>query len=193
MNKKYYITTTLPYVNADPHIGFALEIVQADVLARYKKSLGFEVFFNTGTDEHGQKIYRKAVENGQDPQEYVDEYAKKFDRLKQALNLSYNNFIRTTDKHHIEAAQEIWKLCAKNGFIEKGVYEAKYCVGCEMEKTDSELVNGKCPLHPNYQIETRKEENYFFKFSKLQKQLLDLYEKNPDFVVPEYRYREIKN
>ena len=189
---KFYITTTLPYVNADPHIGFALEIIQADVVARYHASLGEEVFFNTGVDEHGLKIYRKAQENNLSPQEYCDIYAKKFDNLKQALNLSYNNFIRTTDEHHIVAAQEFWKLCEKNGDIYKKNYKVKYCVGCELEKTESELVNGKCSIHPNLELEVIDEENYFFKYSKYQKLLLDLYKKNPEFVVPESKLNEIK-
>ena len=190
--KKYYITTTLPYVNAEPHIGFALEIVQADVLARYHKLLGEEVIFNFGTDEHGQKIYQKALEAGVDPQKYCDEYAAKFDALKDALNLSYNHFIRTTDPHHIKAAQEFWKLCDKAGDIYKKFYKIKYCMGCELEKTDSELVNGRCPFHPNLEIQIFEEENYFFRFSKYQKTLLDLYEKNPDFVVPNGKLNEIK-
>ncbi len=190
--KKYYLTTTLPYVNAEPHIGFALEIVQADALARYHRLLGEEVIFNFGTDEHGQKIYKKALEQKRDPQEYCDEYAKKFDSLKDALNLSYDKFIRTTDPHHIKAAQEFWKLCEKNGDIYKKNYKTKYCVGCEFEKTDSELVNGKCPLHPNQELEIIEEENYFFRFSRYQKPLLEFYEKNPDFVVPQGKYKEIK-
>src|SRR3990172_9490230 len=105
MKKKFYITTTLPYVNAEPHIGFALEIVQADVIARYHRLLGEEVVFNTGTDEHGLKIFRKAQEEGKDVQKYVDENAAKFGRLKEALNVDFTNFIRTTDPHHVEAAQ----------------------------------------------------------------------------------------
>ena len=188
---KFYITTTAPYVNAKPHIGFALEIIQADAIARYKRLLGFDVFFNFGTDEHGQKIYQKAMDANQKPQEYVDEYAKKFDALKAALNLSYTKLTRTTDEHHIKAAQEMWRLCDKNGFIKKGIYEAKYCVGCELEKQDSELENGKCPLHPNQDIEIINEENYFFAFSKLQQNLLDLYRKHPDFVIPTHRLKEI--
>lgn len=192
MDEKYYITTTLPYVNADPHIGFALEIVQADVLARYHAGLGEDVVFNFGTDEHGQKIYQKAVDAGRDPQEYCDEYAAKFDALKKALDLSYNHFIRTTDPHHIKAAQEFWKICDKNGDIYKKLYKIKYCVGCELEKTDSELVDGKCPLHPNLELEIIEEENYFFRFSKYQKTLLDLYEKNPDFVLPKGKLNEIR-
>lgn len=193
MSKNYYITTTLPYVNASPHIGFALEIIQADVLARYHKLIGDNVFFNFGTDEHGQKIYQKAQEQGKDPQDYVDEYAKKFDQLKKSLNLSYNAFIRTTDKNHVKAAQEMWKICSKNGFIEKGQYSAKYCVGCELEKQDSDLENGICPLHPNQKIQIIKEENYFFKFSKFESRLLKLYKDNPDFIVPKHRLTEIAN
>ena len=189
----FYLTTTLPYVNAKPHIGFALEIVQADTLARYQRTLGKNVFFNFGTDEHGKKIYDKALEENKKPQDYADEYAREFDALKKGLNLSYDNFIRTTDKHHKEAAQEIWRRCDKNGFIKKGVYKAKYCVGCELEKTDSELVNGRCPLHPNQDIELIEEENYFFLFSKLREKLLSLYKETPDFVVPQNRLKEIQN
>jgi len=191
--KTFYITTTLPYVNADPHIGFALEIVQADAVARYQRLLGKEVVFNTGTDEHGLKIYRKALENKEDPKDYCDRYAAKFDALKQALNLSYTNFIRTTDIPHMAAAQEFWRLCLKNDDIYKKNYKVKYCVGCELEKTDSELVDGKCPIHPNLELELIDEENYFFKFSRFQKPLLKFYEKNPNFVVPSNRLQEIKN
>lgn len=192
-NQKYYITTTLPYVNAKPHIGFALEIIQADVLARWQRSLGREVFFNTGTDEHGAKIFEKAKELGQTPQKYCDESARPFLALKEKLDLSFGNFIRTTDESHIKAAREFWKLCEKNGDIYKKTYKAKYCVGCELEKTDSELENGRCPIHPNKDLEIIEEENYFFRFSKYQKPLLDFYETNPDFVVPDVRFNEIKN
>lgn len=191
-SKKKYITTTLPYVNSDPHIGFALEIVQADVIARTWRQQGNYVVFNTGTDEHGQKIYQKAVERKQDPQQYCDEYAKKFNDLKESLNLSYTHFIRTTDKNHILAAQEFWNRCLKNGDIYKKNYQTKYCVGCELEKTDSDLVNGQCPLHPKNTIELRDEENYFFSFSKFQKPLLELYEKQPNFVLPSSKFNEIK-
>lgn len=190
--KKFYITTTLPYVNADPHIGFASEIIKADVIARYRRMRGDEVFFNTGTDEHGLKIFRKAEENKMDPQAYCDMYAGKFNDLKNALNLSYNSFIRTTDPRHIHAAQEFWKRCRDNGDIYKKNYKTKYCVGCESEKTDSELVNDCCPIHPSQKVEVIEEENYFFRWSKYQKQLLDLYESRPDFVLPHSRLNEIK-
>ena len=189
---KYYITTTLPYVNAEPHIGFAMEIVRADVMARLHRALGDEVFFNTGTDEHGQKIYQKAKELGIDPQKYCDENAAKFSKLKDALNLSFNSFIRTTDPHHIKAAQEFWKRCDANGDIYKKTYKTKYCVGCELEKTDSELVDGKCPIHPQLELELREEENYFFRFSKYQDRLLEFYKNNPDFVQPEFRQNEMR-
>ncbi|MDO8486637.1 MAG: methionine--tRNA ligase [Candidatus Staskawiczbacteria bacterium] len=191
-NKKFYITTTLPYVNSDPHIGFALEIIQADVIARYYRTKKYEVFFNTGVDEHGLKIFRKAKENNLDPQAYCDIYAKKFNDLKIALNLSYDNFIRTTDGHHIKAAQEFWSLCNKNGDIYKKNYKIKYCVGCELEKTESELIKGKCPIHPNQEIEIIEEENYFFRYSKYQKKLLNFYKKNTEFVIPKSRLNEIK-
>jgi len=187
-----YITTTLPYVNAKPHMGFALEIVKADIIARFWREGGDEVFFNTGTDEHGLKIFREAEKAGVSPQAYVDEYAEHFKALKPALNLSYDNFIRTTDAHHIMAAQAFWKRCAEKGDIYKKLYRLKYCIGCELPKTDSELVDGKCPLHPKEEIELREEENYFFRFSKYQKPLLELYESRPDFVVPDFRFNEIK-
>ncbi|MBP9702128.1 methionine--tRNA ligase [Candidatus Woesebacteria bacterium] len=191
---KYYITTTAPYVNSDPHIGFALEIIQADTVARYRQLMGDEVFFNTGTDEHGKKIYEKALEEKRDVQDYVDEYAAKFRNLKTLLGLSeLLHFSRTTDESHITAAQEMWKRVDAAGYIRRGVYQAKYCVGCELEKQESELEDGVCPLHPNKKIELINEENYFFCFSKLQKDLLALYEKYPDFVVPAHRQKEIKN
>src|SRR3989339_1348713 len=192
MKKNFYITTTLPYVNADPHIGFALEIIQADAVARYQRLLGKEVIFNTGTDEHGLKIYRKALETKEDPLDYCNRYAARFDALKQVLNLSYTNFIRTTDIPHMAAAQEFWRLCQNNGDIYKKNYKVKYCVGCELEKTDSELVDGKCAIHPNLSLEIIEEENYFFRFSRYQEKLLALYEARPDFVVPDFRFNEIK-
>jgi methionyl-tRNA synthetase len=194
-NKAFYITSTLPYVNSEPHIGFAMELVRADAIARYKKLAGFEVFFNTGTDEHGTKLLKAAEALGQDVQKYVDEYAAKFKDLKGLLNISDDvHFIRTTDGKHIRAAQEMWRLCDKNGYIYKKTYQAKYCVGCELEKTDSELnEEGQCPIHPNYKIELINEENYFFKFSAFQDKLLALYEQNPSFVIPDFRFNEIKS
>lgn len=188
----YYQTTTIPYVNAEPHIGFALEIIQADVIARYHRILGDDVVFNFGTDEHGVKIYEKALEAGVTPQAYTDEYAIKFDALKKALNLSYTNFIRTTNPEHKKAAQAFWKLCLANDDIYKKLYKIKYCVGCELEKTDSELVDGRCPLHPKQEIQIYEEENYFFRFSKYQKPLLKLFKENPTFVVPESKLNEIR-
>jgi len=192
MSKNFYITTTAPYVNAKPHIGFALEIIQADVIARYKRIQGYKVAFGFGTDEHGIKIYRKALSEKKDPKIYCDEYAKKYDQLVQILDLSTTHFIRTTDPVHIKAAQEMWNLCFANGDIYKKNYQIKYCVGCELEKTDSELVDNKCPTHPNLEIESYEEENYFFKFSKYQSELLQMYQNNPSFVLPQNRLLEIK-
>ncbi len=187
----FYITTTLPYINSEPHIGFAAEIIKADVIARYEAQRGAQVFFNTGTDEHGLKIYQKALELGLEVQEYCDLYSAKFRPLKEKLNLSYNKFIRTTDSDHKKAAQEFWRLCDAAGDIYKKSYEVRYCIGCEMEKTDSDLVNGLCPLHPNQKLEIIKEENYFFRFSKYQAKLLDFYQDNPDFILPSSRLKEI--
>lgn len=189
--KNYYITTTLPYVNAEPHIGFALEIIRADVLARYQRELGNEVFFNTGVDEHGQKIYNKAKEQGISAQDYCDQMASKFNILKESLNLSYNSFIRTTDSAHEAAAQEFWRRCLASGDIYKKNYQTKYCVGCELEKTDSDLVNDRCPDHPNNELEIIDEENYFFLFSKYQEPLLNFYKNNPNFVRPQTKFNEI--
>ncbi len=194
MTKPFYITTTLPYVNAKPHIGFALEIVFADILARYHQGHGSEVFFNTGTDEHGQKLYDNAVQAGLSPQEYVDGFASKFRELIPRLGILPDvHFIRTTDEHHVHAAQEFWKRCFNAGDIYKKTYQVKYCVGCELEKTDSELVDGFCPLHPGKEIQLIDEENYFFRFSRFQKQLLELYDREGhDFVVPKTRLHEIR-
>lgn len=191
--KNFYITTTLPYVNAPLHIGHSLEFVFADIIARFKRQQGYKVIFNTGTDEHGLKIYRASLEQNKDPQTYVDEYALKFKDLLEKLNISYTHFIRTTDPNHIFAAQEFWKKCQESGDIYKKTYKTKYCVGCELEKTDSELERGRCPLHPNLEIEFFEEENYFFRFSRYQNNLLKIYEQNPKFVLPENRLNEIKN
>ena len=192
-SKNFYITTTLPYVNADLHLGHALEFVRADAVARYKKLMGFEVFFNTGTDEHGLKIFQKAKEKGIDPQKYVDGFMPSFQRFIRDLGMLEDvHIVRTTDPHHMKAAQTFWQLCEKAGDIYKKAYKIKYCVGCELEKTDSELADGKCPIHPNLTLEIIDEENYFFRFSKYQRVLLDLYDKNPHFVVPANRLNEIK-
>ncbi|MBN1585691.1 methionine--tRNA ligase [Candidatus Uhrbacteria bacterium] len=189
----FYITTTLPYVNDRPHIGHVLEFVQADAIARWRRLNGDRVIFNTGTDEHGQKVHAKAMEAGIDPQAYCDGLVEHFRGLKQAFGLSYTNFIRTTDEHHVQAAQEFWRRCAANGDIYKTRYETRYCVGCELEKTDSELVDGRCPVHPNLEIELRNEENYFFRWSKYGEALLNHYSAHPDFVVPATRLKEIES
>src|SRR5688572_24462103 len=164
--KNFYITTTLPYVNAPLHMGHALEFIRADAVARHHMLLGDTVFFNTGTDEHGQKIYTNAVKAGKSPQQFVDDAFVVFRNQVQAFGISEDaHFIRTTDEHHLTAAQEFWKRVNDNGYIYKKAYQTKYCVGCESEKTDSELVNDECPLHPGLAIELIDEENYFFKFS----------------------------
>ncbi len=200
MSKTFYITTTLPYVNAKPHMGHALEFVRADVVARYKKLQGCEVFFNTGTDEHGMKIWEAAEKEGKDVMQYIDENAAFFKTMLPKLGISEGegsvpiNFIRTTDEKHIKAAKEIWKRCNDNGFIYKKNYKSKYCVGCEEEKTDSELVDGKCPLHPTRELELIDEENYFFKLSELGEKLMALYEDEarPCQVIPDSRLNEMK-
>ena len=190
----FYITTTLPYVNAELHMGHALEFIRADAIARYKKLQGFEVFFNSGTDEHGMKIYEKAQAEGKSAQEFVDESFLKFKASVKIFGMDEEilHFVRTTDEHHIKSAQEFWKRVSDNGFIYKKNYEAKYCVGCEETKSDSELVNGECPIHPGRALEIIQEENYFFKYSEFTDKLLVFYKKNPNFVVPDFRFNEIK-
>lgn len=191
--KPFYITTTLPYVNATPHVGHALEFVRADTVARYKKMQGFDVFFNTGTDEHGQKLLEAANKAGTPIEKYVEQNSKTFRSLQNSLGISSDaHFIRTTNPKHVAAAQEFWKLVNKNGYIYKAKYSAKYCVGCELEKTDSELVNGKCPEHLNLEIQHIDEENYFFKYSAFQQKLLDLYA-STELVLPTSRFNEIKS
>lgn len=192
--KTFYITTTLPYVNSEPHVGHAMEFIRADVIARVKKIQGYEVFSNTGTDEHGQKLFDAAEKEGKSAQEYVDFYASRFKGLGEVLGiLSDVHFIRTTDTHHVQAAQEFWKRCNDNGYIYKKTYQSKYCIGCELEKTDSELVDGKCPVHPGKDLEIIDEENYFFKMSAFGEKLLAFYTQNPNFVVPDFRFNEIKS
>lgn len=186
-----YITTTLPYVNDKPHLGHALEFVEADCYARAARLAGAEVFLNIGTDEHGAKIEKKARAEGREVQAYTDEFAGYFRTFADRLGISYSAFTRTTNPEHIAAAQEFWKRCDAAGDIYKAEYEVKYCVGCELEKTESELVDGRCPIHPNLEIETRTEENYYFRFSKYEQAMLTLYA-NTAFVVPETRQREIR-
>lgn len=188
-----YLTTTLPYVNADPHLGTALEFIEADVLARTARLQGGEVFLNLGTDEHGTKIYEKALAEGKEPQAYVDEYAARFRAFVDRFTISYSAFTRTTSPGHKTAAQAFWKRCEAAGDIYKATYEVKYCVGCELEKTDSELDNGRCIIHPHLEIQLIAEENYYFRFSKYQEPLLKLYAARPDFVVPDVRMNEIRS
>lgn len=195
MSKSFYLTTTLPYVNAPLHLGHALEFVRADALARYKKLAGFDVYFNTGTDEHGSKIYEKAKEKGITTQEFVDQGFVIFQEQLKIFGVSDDlHFIRTTDSRHEKAVQEFWQRVNDNGYIYKKSYQAKYCVGCESEKTDSELdENHECPLHPGQPLSLINEENYFFKYSAFTDKLLNFYKENPQFVVPDFRLTEIKN
>jgi methionyl-tRNA synthetase len=194
MNKKFYITTALPYVNAEPHIGHALEFVQADAIARFFRSkFGKEnVFFNVGTDEHGQKIFNKAEEEGLTPQEFVDKYANRFKDYCKLFLVDYDNFYRTSSKEHHEAAKKFWKACKENGDIYKKKYKGLYCVGCERFLTEKDLVDGKCPDHGTVP-EEKEEENYFFKLSKYKDELLKWLDENPEFLKPEYKVEELKN
>lgn len=185
----FYITTTIPYINADPHIGFALELVQSDAIARYQRLLGREVFFSTGTDEYGQKIWDAARKEGKNINDYVDYYADKFLDLKEKLNLSTDNFIRTTSDLHIRASQEVWRLCEKSGDIYKKKYKGVYCVGCEKFLAERDMQDGKCILHPSLEPQMIEEENYFFRLSKYREKLLEYLEKE-NSVIPEWKREE---
>ncbi|MGI6484033.1 MAG: methionine--tRNA ligase [Candidatus Dojkabacteria bacterium] len=193
MERKLYITTTLPYVNADPHIGYALESVQADAIVRYfKKKLGNEnVFFNVGTDEHGQKIWDKAQEEGLSVQDFIDKYAQRYKDFCKLFFIEYDNFYRTSEDSHHKAAQKFWEKCEKKGDIYKKKYAGKYCVGCERFITEKELVEGKCPDHGTVP-EDRDEENYFFKLTNYKEELLEWLENNPDVLKPKQKRGELK-
>lgn len=190
---KLYITTTLPYVNAEPHIGHALEFVQADAISRYfKQKLGRDnVFFNVGTDEHGQKMLEHAKKEGLDVKDFVDKYSQRFKDYCKLFFVEYDNFYRTSDKEHHKAAQEFWKRCEENGDIYKKKYSGWYCVGCERFITEKELVDGKCPDHAKVP-ELKEEENYFFKLSKYKDSLLNWLDENPDVLKPKSKLQELK-
>lgn len=188
MTKKFYITTAIDYVNAKPHIGHAFEKVLADAIARWHRLNGFDVWFLTGTDENAQKNVQAAKASGMSTKEFVDKNAKAFIELCKKLNLSNNDFIRTTEARHVKVAQEIFEKVYKKGDIYKGIYEGLYCYGCEAYKTEKDLVDGRCPEHPNIKITVLKEEAYFFKLSKYKAQI-ERFVKN--HVVPEARKNEI--
>src|SRR3989338_8147809 len=189
----FYITTTIPYVNADPHIGHALELVQSDAVARYQRLLGKDVFFSTGTDEHGQKIFEAAQKAEEGTQDYVDHYSEEFKKLCKALNISNDNFVRTTEDLHKKAAEEMWKRCEKAGDIYKKSYKGEYCVGCESFKTDKDLSeDGRCIIHPHLEVQTLEETNYFFRFSKYQDKILE-YLSNVNVILPDWRREEAIN
>jgi len=185
--KKFYLSTALPYVNDVPHAGFALEIIQADVIARYRRLLGEDVFFLTGTDENSLKNVRAAEKEGISVKKLVDRNAKRFYELKKTLNLSFDDFIRTTEERHIKGAQKLWKVCQKD--IYKKKYKGLYCVGCEEFYKKSELENGLCPEHQT-RPELVEEENYFFKLSKYQNQLRKIIEDDEVRIIPETRKNE---
>ncbi len=193
MDKLFYLTTTLPYVNAPLHMGHALEFIRADTIVRYKKLVGYNVYFNTGTDEHGMKIFEKAKEQRLEVKDFVNNSFVTFKDSIKIFGLCDDiHFIRTTDVKHQKIAKDFWMKCLNNGFIYKKNYQAKYCVGCESEKTDSDLVNGECPDHPGRPLEIIEEENYFFKYSAFTDKLIEFYNKNPNFVIPDFRFNEIK-
>lgn len=190
---KYYLTTAIPYANADPHIGFALELLYADIMARYQRLLGKDVYFLTGTDEHGQKMYRTATALGVKVEDFAAEKSARYLKLADEWNVTNNDFIRTTEKRHEQSVQKFWDASLKSGDIYKKSYTGLYCTGCESFKTEKDLIDGKCSDH-NKEPETLSEENYFFRLSKYQEPLKFLFEeKQPDFVFPLSRGKEMYN
>lgn len=192
MKEKYYITTAIAYTSGKPHIGNNYEIVLADSIARFKRKEGYEVFFQTGTDEHGQKIELKAQEAGVSCQEFVDDVAKVIRDLCDLLNISYDKFIRTTDDYHEKQVQKIFKKLYDQGDIYKGSYEGLYCTPCESFWTESQLVDGKCP-DCGRDVKPAKEEAYFFKMSKYADRLIAHINEHPDFIRPVSRKNEMMN
>lgn len=190
--KPYYITTAIAYTSGKPHIGNTYEIVLADSIARYKRFVGYDVRFQTGTDEHGQKIETKAFETLNTPKEFVDETSAEIRRIWDLMNTSYDKFIRTTDDYHEKQVQKIFKKLYDKGDIYKGEYEGMYCTPCESFFTSSQLVDGKCP-DCGREVEPAKEEAYFFKMSKYQDQLIEYINTHPDFIQPESRKNEMLN
>lgn len=188
--KSFLISAAIDYPSEKPHLGHCLEKVQADVLARYKRLQGFDVHFSTGVDEHGLKIQRRAQKTGKDPQEFVDEMSGHFKDLWKALNISNDDFIRTTENRHLKIVQEILKKINKKGDIYKGKYKGLYCVECESFYLPKDLKDEKCPVH-HKPVETIEEETYFFRMSKYQKQILEHIKENKNFIIPESRRNEI--
>jgi methionyl-tRNA synthetase len=192
MEKDFYITTAIAYVNNRPHIGHAYEFILADIFARYKRLLGTPVFFNTGVDEHGQKVWQKALSEGQDVRKYADLNTGFFKELTKELAISYDRFIRTTDKDHIKTAQWFWQRVKAKGDLYLKDYEGYYCVGCEEFKEEEDLTDGKCPIH-NLQPEKVAEKNWFFRLSRYKKQLRLLIKENIIEIVPAHRKQELLN
>ena len=190
--QKYYITTAIAYTSGKPHIGNTYEIVLADAIARYKRSQGYDVFFQTGTDEHGQKIELKAEEAGITPKEFVDNVSAEIKRIWDLMDTSYDKFIRTTDADHEEQVQKIFRKLYEQGDIYKGYYEGMYCTPCESFFTESQLVDGKCP-DCGREVQPAKEEAYFFKMSKYADRLIDYINEHPEFIQPVSRKNEMMN
>jgi methionyl-tRNA synthetase len=189
--KPFYITTPIYYINARPHIGHAYTTMVADAIARSRRLLGDDVFFLTGTDEHGQKVERAAQKAGLPTTAFADDVAATFRQMCRDLNISNDDFIRTTEPRHFRAAQEIWRRVAANGDIYKGDYEGWYCTVDEIFVPETQLVDGKCPTCGN-KVERLKEESYYFRLSKYQQPLLDFYAANPDFLQPAFRLNEVR-
>ena len=189
---KYYMTTAIAYTSGKPHIGNTYEIILADAIARYKRAEGYDVYFQTGTDEHGQKIQEKAEAAGISPKEYVDQVSGEVKRIWDLVNSSYDNFVRTTDEDHEKCVKKIFKKLYDQGDIYKGSYEGMYCTPCESFWTESQLVDGKCP-DCGREVKPAKEEAYFFKMSKYADRLIDYINTHPEFIQPVSRKNEMMN
>ena len=190
--EKYYISTAIAYTSGKPHIGNTYEIVLADAIARFKRLKGYDVYFQTGTDEHGEKIEQKAKDAGVTPQEFVDDVANEIKRIWDIMNTSYDKFVRTTDKEHERRVQDIFNKMYEKGDIYKGEYKGLYCTPCESFWTESQLVDGKCP-DCGREVQEKSEEAYFFKLSKYQDRLERYIEEHPEFIKPEARKNEMIN
>lgn len=191
-DKPFFITTAIDYANSTPHLGTAYEKIGADVIARYHRLCGEDVFFQMGNDEHSLNVEKRARETGQDPQAYCDEMARRFEDTWHTLDISYDRFIRTTEREHKEAVRKLLSRVQENGYIYQGHYEGWYCVSCEAFLQEKDLVNGECANHKR-KPEWIREQNYFFALSKFEEKLLAHIEANPDFAQPEIRRNEILN
>ena len=188
---RFYLTTAIDYVNSRPHLGTAYEKITADVVARYKRLAGFETHFLMGNDEHSQNVYKRALERGLEPHAYCDQMEQEFRAVWAQLDISFDDFIRTTEPRHKTAVRQLAQRCVDKGDIYEGQYEGWYCVSCEAFKREKDLTGGKCPLHPTLTPEWIREKNYFFRLSKYRDALVEHFHAHPGFLQPDNRRNEM--